>query len=879
MEDNKFSLKLDLDLGNDIQLDKDLDFDNFKKQFLTDEPDDFIRNSPVSPVKTNFQNTNVNTSVVKTPTAQKRNSSFVAISKYLNNRYSTDSTANTKSDNNISSLLVKVGDFFSKKNTEKTVDMENKEFVPTNTSDMPSAVIMNILLNVKSSNDLYNAALVCKRWATIALPLLYSKVHIKTENNFKICLKMKKCNKVCQICTSNTFTPLPYKYRGLIQELIVSLSHIDLNKLNPAPASTTPIVPLYKSNNKQRLSMQSTLSNSSYLSNTSSIRLNSNRRDSEISIGSTASTLSNSLCNFPINEEETISTSEPPSTTLAQLEGGRKRYSSSLAINTTSPSSPSTSSSPTLSPDGPGNTNTNGNGNGNGTSNSSLSELLNLPLNLSSSTSISSSSPAASPSPLNINTSVRAIKRSSLNGSGNLSPRVQSTSSFQSDQFFEEHIINCAIGGNLKVLKLVNISLPNLNTMLKYIPPKQLKHLEITTIHKRMTLEIDSLLNYLRRCDAMTYLGLGFCTDHCSCWYDDNAKSLVSRLVKSLPPNLKSLRFFCSNMINRDTMMVISQKCPKLEKLDLTEAWFELEEEEEEEETQDMNHSFEKIHTFDDNDNDTGNGTSTGTGDNDTNDTHALSIMNNNNSSRKGFQFSNLKYFGCRGSGSLTTTKTVLNLIRSAPKLCNLNLDSPNEMTAMTGTNTPSSAAARRSISLNSSLSNRNSVNSGGGGGKGITSSDLTLKLFETILTHGNTENWKTLFLGPHLRSCSLGNLHCIALFRHLEVLQLSWVATDTLLNEITEQCENLKVLDISYSGVTDKGLKKTFIDHGYGKHLEWLGIHSCSQITNEGKLLLVSEMPKLYGILTEKVALYWINNHFELRGWRGMNGYKQYIM
>jgi len=698
---------------------------------------------------------------------------------------------------------------------------------------------MNILLNVKSSNDLYNAALVCKRWATIALPLLYSKVQIKTENNFKICLKMKKCNKVCQICSNNTFTPIPSKYRGLIQELIVSLTHIDMNKLNP---SASPIVPLYKSNNKQRLSMQSTLSNSSYLSNSSSIRLNSNRRDSEISIGSTISTLSNSLCNFPINEEET---SEPAST----LTDGRKR-NSSLAINTTSPIS-SNASSPTLSPDGLGNNN--------GTSNSSLSELLNLPLNMGSATSPSS------PSPLNVNTSIRAIKRSSLNG-GNLSPRPQqNNSSFQSDQFFEEHIINCAIGGNLKVLKLVNISLPNLNTMLKYIPPKQLKHLEVTTIHKRMTLEIDSLLNYLRRCDSLTYLGLGFCTDHCSCWYDDNAKSLVSRLVKSLPSNLKSLRFFCSNMINRDTMMVISQKCPKLEKLDLTEAWFELEEEEEEEETNNMNDSFERAQNPDacQDNNDTKE---------EPEEDNLLSIMNK--PAKRGFQFSNLKYFGCRGSGGLTTTKTVLNLIRSAPKLCNLNLDSPNEMTTMTGANTSTTAAGRRSVSLNSNLSNRNSTNS-----KVVTSSDLTLKLFETILTHGNTENWKTLFLGPHLRSCSLGNLHCIALFRHLEVLQLSWVATDTLLNEITEQCENLKVLDISYSSVTDKGLKKTFIDNGYGKHLEWLGIHGCSQITNEGKLLLVSEMPKLYGILTEKVALYYINNHFELRGWRGMNGYKQYIM
>jgi len=836
MDDSKFSLKLDLDLGNDIQLDKDLDFDNFKKQFLSDEPDDFTKTSPI---KTNFQNSNVNTSVVKTPTAQKRNSSFVAISKYLNNRYSTDSTASAKSDNNISSLLVKVGDFFSKKSPNKDDDTENKVFVSTNTSDMPSAVIMNILLNVKSSNDLYNAALVCKRWATIALPLLYSKVHIKTENNFKICLKMKKCNKVCQICSNNTYTPIPSKYRGLIQELIVSLTHIDMNKLSP---STSPIVPLYKSNNKQRLSMQSTLSNSSYLSNSSSIRLNSNRRDSEISIGSTVSTLSNSLYNFPINEEETVTTSEP-SSTLAQLEG-RKR-NSSLAINTASPTS-SNASSPTLSPDGISNNNT--------TSNSSLSELLNLQLNMGSTTS--------SPSPLNINTSLRTIKRSSLNG-GNLSPRVQQgNSSFQSDQFFEEHIVNCAIGGNLKVLKLVNISLPNLNTMLKYIPPKQLKHLEVTTIHKRMTLEIDSLLNYLRRCDALTYLGLGFCTDHCSCWYDDNAKSLVSRLVKSLPQNLKSLRFFCNNMINRDTMMVISQKCPRLEKLDLTEAWFELEEEEEEEETNNMNESFEKAQNPDACQDEVQEELES--------HDNLLSIMSK--ASKKGFQFSNLKYFGCRGSGSLTTTKTVLNLIRSAPKLCNLNLDSPNEMTAIS-VSTPPNNTSRRSVSLNSNLS-RNSTNS-----KVVTSSDLTLKLFETILTHGNTENWKTLFLGPNLRSCSLGNLHCIALFSHLEVLQLSWVATDTLLNEITEQCENLKVLDISYSSVTDKGLKKTFIDNGYGKHLEWLGIHSCSQITNEGKLLLVSEMPKLYGILTEKVALYWINNHFELRGWRGMNGYKQYIM
>ncbi|ORX45592.1 hypothetical protein BCR36DRAFT_585611 [Piromyces finnis] len=819
MEDNnKFSLKLDLDLGNDIELAKDLDFDNFKKQFLTDEPDDFLKNSPVSPIRTNFQNANINASQVKTPTSQKRTSSFVAISKYLNNRYSTDSNVSNKTDNNISSLLVKVGDFFSKKTTEKEVD-DNKVFIPTSTSDMPSAVIMNILLNVKSSNDLYNAALVCKRWATIALPLLYSKVHIKTENNFKICLKMKKCNKVCQICTNNTFSPIPSKYRGLIQELIVSLTHIDRNKLN---SSATPIVPLYKSNNKQRLSVQSTLSNSSYLSNSSSIRLNSNRRDSEISIGSTISTLSNSLCNFPINEEETITTTTESSSTLAQLEG-------------------SNTSSPTLSPDGNNNTN------------SSLSELINLQLNSTS---------AATSSNLNINTSVRAIKRSSLNN-GNSSPRIQpGNSSFQMDPFFEEHIINCAIGGNLKVLKLVNISLPSLNAMLKYIPPKQLKHLEVTTIHKRMTLEIDSLLNYLRRCDALSYLGLGFCTDHCSCWYDDNAKSLVSRLVKSLPPNLKSIRFFCSNMIHRDTMMIISQKCPKLEKLDLTEAWFELEEKEEEEETSAMDESFEKVQED----------TAVEESKIEDQKENLLNIMSI--PTKKGFQFANLKYFGCRGSGSLTTTKTVLNLIRSAPKLCNLNLDSPNEMTSMTSTPPSSAAAGRRSISFNG---NRNSVS--GSGKSIITSSDLTLKLFETILTHGNTESWKTLFLGPHLRSCSLGNLHCIALFSHLEVLQLSWVATDTLLNEITEQCRNLKVLDISYSSVTDKGLRRTFIENGYGKHLEWLGIHSCNQITNEGKLLLVSEMPKLYGILTEKVALYWINNHFELRGWRGMNGYKQYIM
>eukprot|EP00833_Pecoramyces_ruminatium_P007529 jgi/Orpsp1_1/1181561/evm.model.c7180000077681.1 len=700
---------------------------------------------------------------------------------------------------------------------------------------------------MKSSSDLFNASLVCKRWASIALPLLYSKVYIKNENNFKICLKMKKCNKVCQLCSNNNYTPIPSKYKGLIQELIVSISHIDMNKL--IPSSSTPYLPIHKSGNKQRLSLQSTLSNSSYLSNSSSTRLNS-RRDSEASIGSTLSTLSNSLYNFPINEEETM-THEP--TPISPLEG-KKRNSSSLAINTSSPTNSSTLSSPTLSSESNNlYNNVNNNNNNSSSNNSSLSELLNLPI------AMGSSSNPISPT-LNVNTSLtRAMKRNSLN-SGNLSPRLQqNNSSFQSDQFFEEHIINCAIGGNLKVLKLVNISLPNLNTMLKYIPPKQLKHLEITTIHKRMTLEIDSLLNYLKHCDSLNYLGLGFCTDHCSCWYDDNAKSLISRLVKSLPSHIKSLRFFCSNMITRDTMITISQKCPKLEKLDLTEAWFELEEEEEEEENNDMNESFEKSLTlnYDQEQENIDNSSSTIT-----------DITTTKKSSKKSFKFSNLKYFGCRGSGGLTTTKTVLNLIRSAPNLCNLNLDSPNEM-APVSSNNVQTPIGRRSISLNSNLSNRNSTNSNS---KYVTSSDLTLKLFETILTHGNTENWRTLFLGPHLRSCSLGNLHCIALFSHLEVLQLSWVADDTLLNEITEQCENLKILDISYSSVTDQGLKRTFIENGYGRHLEWLGIHSCSQITNEGKLLLVSEMPKLYGILTEKVALYWINNHFELRGWRGMN-------
>jgi len=743
MTDSNFPLKLDLDLGNDIQLDKDLDFDNFKKQFLINNTE---KTKKYSPIITNFKNANINNSIVKTPTSQKRSSSFIAISKYLNDRYKTDNN-NGKTDN-VSSLLIKVGDFFSKRNSGKVT--ENNVFVPTNTSYLPSAIIMNILINVKSSNDLYNAALVCTRWAAIALPLLYSKVHIKTENNFKICLKMKECNKGCQICSNNTFVPIPTKYRGLIQELIVSITHIDINKLN----STNPIVPIYKSNNKNRLSSQSTLSNSSYISNSLN---NNNKRDSEISNISTLSTLSNSLYNFTINEEETY-TNEPSSTL----------------------------SSPTLISDNIPSIN----------NNSSLSELLNLQLN----SELSSTTPS----------SINNNKRSSL---------PQSNYSFQSDQLFEEHLINCAMGGNLKVLKLINISLPYLNTMLKFIPPKQLKHLEVTTIHKRTTLEIDSLLNYLKNCDSLTTLGLGFCTYHCSCWYDDNAKYLVRRLVKNLPPNLKSLKIFCNNIVTGDIMMAISQKCPKLENLDLTEAWFELEEKEEEEEkNNNLNGSFEI--------------------------------------SKKGFQFSNLKYFGCRGVSSISTTKIVLNLISSAPKLCNLNLDSPNEMTSQTN---------------NKSIMGSN--------GKIVTHSGLTSKFFETILTHGHIENWKTLFLGPHLRSCSLGNLHCVALFSHLEVLQLSWAATDTLLNEITEQCENLKILDISYSSVTDHGLKKAFIDHGYGKNLEWLGIHGCTQITNEGKLLLIRKMSKLYGILTEKVALYWINNHFELRGWRGVNGYKHYIV
>ena len=807
MAESKFSPKLDLDLGNDIQLDKYLDFENFKKQFLTNDTENNDNKEKRSPKKTNLQNVNINTSVVKTPVAQKRTSSFIVISKYLNDKYTTVNNNNNNGNNNnsgktdnISSLLVKVGDFFSKKTTEK--ETEKGAFVPTNTSNLPSAVIINILVNFNSSNDLFNAALVCKRWATIALPLLYSKVHIKSENNFKICLKMKKCNKGCQICSNNNFIPIPLKYKGLIQELIVSITHIDINKLN----STTPITPIYKSNNKNRLSLQSTLSNSSYLSNSSSNKLNSSKRDS---VGSTLSNLSNSLYNFPINEEEDNSTNELTS------------VPSSLAINTTSSSSSSNSNSvslPILSPDD--NTNVN--------SNSSLSELLNLQLNTGLSSTSSSSS------------SINMNKRSSL---------LQNNYSFQSDQLFEEHIINCAMGGNLKVLKLLNISLPNLNAMLKYIPTKQLKHLEVTTIHKRTTLEINSLLNYLKKCDSLTNIGLGFCTNHCSCWYDDNAKSLVHCLAKNLPPNLKSLRIFCNNTVTRDTMMVISQRCPKLENLDLTEAWFELEEEEEEEENNNMNESFERLSK---------------------DECEDFDQVDNNISrlSKKGFQFSNLKYFGCRGNGSLTTTKTVLNLISSAPNLCNLNLDSPNEM-ALTSTNTSQSGST-------SLTGNRNSMNSNN---KIVTHSGLTMKLFETILTHGNTESWKTLFLGPHLRSCSLGNLHCIALFSHLEILQLSWVATDTLLNEITEQCENLKILDISYSNVTDKGLKKAFIDHGYGKHLEWLGIHGCNQITNDGKLLLISEMPKLYGILTEKVALYWINNHFELRGWRGVNGYKQYII
>ncbi|KAG4100891.1 hypothetical protein H8356DRAFT_1273017 [Neocallimastix lanati (nom. inval.)] len=716
MAAGRFSLQLDLDLGSDIQFDKDLDFDNFKKQFLA--------------------------------------STIVTVSKYLSDRYRVD---NGKQDNNISSLLNKVGDFFLKKSNDQIKD--NSIFVPTSTSDMPSAVIMNILLNMKSSNDLFNASLVCKRWASIALPLLYSKIHIKNENNFKICLKMKKCNKVCQLCTNNVYTPIPSKYKGLIQELVVSISHIDMNKLLPESSST--YFPIHKSSNKQRLSLQSTLSSSSYLSNSSSTKLNS-RRDSEISI----------------------------------------------AIGSSDITLPSSSST-------------------------------------------------------------RAMKRSSVN-SVMSSSRLQGNYSFQSDQFFEEHIIHCAIGGNLKVLKLVNISLPNLNTMLKYIPPKQLKHLEITTIHKRMTLEIDSFLNYLKHCDSLNYLGLGFCTDHCSCWYDDNAKSLMARLVKSLPSHIKSLRFFCSNMVTRDTMVTISHKCQNLEKLDLTEAWFELEDEEEEEENNDMNHSFKK--SLNGNYNELEQEQKEKEENSENSLTTITSCGTTKKTSKKSFKFSNLKYFGCRGSGGLATTKTVLNIIRSAPKLCNLNLDSPNEMTPM-NSNLIQTNAGRRSISINSNLSNRISANSNS---KFITSSDLTLKLFETILTNGNTENWKSLFLGPHLRSCSLGNLHCIALFSQLEVLQLSWVADDTLLNEITEQCRNLKILDISYSSVTDKGLKKTFIDNGYGKHLEWLGIHSCKQITNEGKLLLVSEMPKLYGILTEKVALYWINNHFELRGWRGMNGYKQ---
>ncbi|KAG4095475.1 hypothetical protein H8356DRAFT_1687376 [Neocallimastix lanati (nom. inval.)] len=833
MAENRFSLQLDLDLGSDIQFGKDLDFDNFKKQFLSSESTDDIEKR--SPVKTNFQNANTNPSPVKTPLSQKRASSILTVSKYLNDRYRTD---NAKQDNNISSLLYKVGDFFLKKNTDDK-EVHSNVFVPTNTSDMPSAVIMNILLNMKSSNDLFNASLVCKRWASIALPLLYSKIHIKNENNFKICLKMKKCGKTCQLCSSNSnYTPIPLKYKGLIQELIVSISHIDMNKLIPTSTSSS-YLPIHKSSNKQRLSLQSTLSNSSYLSNSSSTRLN-NRRDSEASIGSTLSTLSNSLFNYPINEEKM--THEP--TPVSPLEGVKR--------NSYSPTNSSSLSSPTIFSSSENNTNNNSNN-----SNSSLSELLNLPIATGASGGTTSSS-------LNVNTSLtRAMKRSSLN-SGTLSPR-QGNNSFQSDQIFEEHIINCAIGGNLKVLKLVNIALPNLNTMLKYIPSKQLKHLEVTTIHKRTTLEIDTFLNYLKHCDSLNYLGLGFCTDHCSCWYDDNAKSLMGRLVKSLPSHLKSLRFFCSNMVTRDTMIVISQKCPKLEKLDLTEAWFELEEEEEEEEKIDMNKSFEMLQ-----------GQSQNQGQDNTDQDQNEEENQDRITSKRSFKFSNLKYFGCRGSGGLATTKTVLNLIRSAPKLCNLNLDSPNEMAPLTSSNLNTTPAGRRSVSLNSNLSNpRNSTN----GKMAVTSSDLTLKLFETILTHGNTENWKTLFLGPHLRSCSLGNLHCIALFSHLEVLQLSWVADDTLLNEITEQCRNLKILDISYSSVTDQGLKKTFIENGYGQQLEWLGIHSCSQITNEGKLLLVSEMPKLYGILTEKVALYWINNHFELRGWRGMNGYKQYIM
>ncbi|ORY83344.1 hypothetical protein LY90DRAFT_499536 [Neocallimastix californiae] len=715
MAAGRFSLQLDLDLGSDIQFDKDLDLI-------------ILRNNS--------------------------SSTIVTVSKYLSDRYRVD---NGKQDNNISSLLNKVGDFFLKKSNDQIKD--NSIFVPTSTSDMPSAVIMNILLNMKSSNDLFNASLVCKRWASIALPLLYSKIHIKNENNFKICLKMKKCNKVCQLCTNNVYTPIPSKYKGLIQELVVSISHIDMNKLLPESSST--YFPIHKSSNKQRLSLQSTLSSSSYLSNSSSTKLNS-RRDSEISI----------------------------------------------AIGSSDITLPSSSST-------------------------------------------------------------RAMKRSSVN-SVMSSSRLQGNYSFQSDQFFEEHIIHCAIGGNLKVLKLVNISLPNLNTMLKYIPPKQLKHLEITTIHKRMTLEIDSFLNYLKHCDSLNYLGLGFCTDHCSCWYDDNAKSLMARLVKSLPSHIKSLRFFCSNMVTRDTMVTISHKCQNLEKLDLTEAWFELEDEEEEEENNDMNHSFKK--SLNGNYNELEQEQKEKEENSENSLTTITSCGTTKKTSKKSFKFSNLKYFGCRGSGGLATTKTVLNIIRSAPKLCNLNLDSPNEMTPM-NSNLIQTNAGRRSISINSNLSNRISANSNS---KFITSSDLTLKFFETILTNGNTENWKSLFLGPHLRSCSLGNLHCIALFSQLEVLQLSWVADDTLLNEITEQCRNLKILDISYSSVTDKGLKKTFIDNGYGKHLEWLGIHSCKQITNEGKLLLVSEMPKLYGILTEKVALYWINNHFELRGWRGMNGYKQ---
>jgi len=845
MAAGRFSLQLDLDLGSDIQFDKDLDFDNFKKQFLFDESEEIEKKSSK---KSNYQNTNINTSNVKTPITKKRASTIVTVSKYLSDRYRVD---NGKQDNNISSLLNKVGDFFLKKSNDQIKD--NSIFVPTSTSDMPSAVIMNILLNMKSSNDLFNASLVCKRWASIALPLLYSKIHIKNENNFKICLKMKKCNKVCQLCTNNVYTPIPSKYKGLIQELVVSISHIDMNKLLPESSST--YFPIHKSSNKQRLSLQSTLSSSSYLSNSSSTKLNS-RRDSEISIGSTLSTLSNSLYNFPINEETV--TQEPSS--IFPLED-RKR-NSSLAINASSPTNSSSSSSPTLFSESNicTNTNTNSNNN-NGTGNSSLSELLNLPIAIGSSDITLPSS-----------SSTRAMKRSSVN-SVMSSSRLQGNYSFQSDQFFEEHIIHCAIGGNLKVLKLVNISLPNLNTMLKYIPPKQLKHLEITTIHKRMTLEIDSFLNYLKHCDSLNYLGLGFCTDHCSCWYDDNAKSLMARLVKSLPSHIKSLRFFCSNMVTRDTMVTISHKCQNLEKLDLTEAWFELEDEEEEEENNDMNHSFKK--SLNGNYNELEQEQKEKEENSENSLTTITSCGTTKKTSKKSFKFSNLKYFGCRGSGGLATTKTVLNIIRSAPKLCNLNLDSPNEMTPM-NSNLIQTNAGRRSISINSNLSNRISANSNS---KFITSSDLTLKFFETILTNGNTENWKSLFLGPHLRSCSLGNLHCIALFSQLEVLQLSWVADDTLLNEITEQCRNLKILDISYSSVTDKGLKKTFIDNGYGKHLEWLGIHSCKQITNEGKLLLVSEMPKLYGILTEKVALYWINNHFELRGWRGINVYKHYII